>query len=181
MYHLTLPEVITHSSVSVEKKNAEYLKLKENKKGVLNLASQIYNYDFFWKCLTPEPKHRDRIPNDLVTSLTTYFGSVEQFKQAFATVATNHFGSGWLVYVRLVWLTWNKKEGKLQLFEGHDAENPLQHELVPLLTIDVWEHAYYLDYKNERAKFIDKFWNFVNWSFVASNLRSTTKGPQKEL
>ncbi|ETO36379.1 superoxide dismutase (Fe), partial [Reticulomyxa filosa] len=130
---------------------------------ILNLASQIYNHDFFWKCLTPEPKHRDRIPNYLITSLTTYFGLVEQFKQAFATSATNHFGSEWFVYVRLcyihiyiymymyaffigmgiyierLWLTWNKKEGKLQLFEGHDAENSLQHELVPLLTTKMKE------------------------------------------
>jgi len=160
LLHLTWPDIATYPNLP---------------KNVLNLASQIYNHQFFWNCLTPDPKLRGKIPNDLVHALNVHFDSVEKFKQAFTNNATNHFGSGW------VWLTWNPSKQKLQLFEGHDADNPLRHELLPMLTIDVWEHAYYIDYKNERGKYVEKFWDVVNWSFVASNLNSAIKAGKKDL
>ena len=93
-------------------------------------------------------------------ALNSKFGSLEKFKTEFAAKAKGHFGSGWL------WLVHG--DDGLQVKDGHDAENPLGNSEVPMLVIDVWEHAYYLDYKNERARYVDEFLNRINWKFVSS-------------
>ncbi|ETO20340.1 iron superoxide dismutase [Reticulomyxa filosa] len=104
----------------------------------------------------PSGKLGDQIAKD--------FGSFEKFKEQFTASATNHFGSGW------VWLSWDDKKGVLVITEGHDAQNPLKNHLKPILTIDVWEHAYYIDYKNDRPAYINAWWNCVDWKVVEKRL-----------
>jgi len=100
--------------------------------------------------------------------LTRDFGSLENFKKAMSETAVKLFGSGW------AWLAVNDS-GNLEILSLNNADTPLKHGKVPLLTIDVWEHAYYVDYHNERPKYVDGFWNVVNWDFVEKNLADAKK------
>lgn len=129
-------------------------------KKIFNNAAQTWNHTFFWNCLTPRPK---KMSNGLSGLLTRTFGSTEDFQKKFMTEAKDLFGSGW------VWLT-QDQGGGLKIRAMKNANNPLVEQELPLLTLDVWEHAYYLDYKNERAKFAEAFWKIVNWEFVESEL-----------
>ncbi len=130
--------------------------------GVFNNAAQVWNHTFYWHCLSPdgggEPggKVADMINRD--------FGSFSGFKSKFTDTAIATFGSGW------AWLVQNP-DGKLDIISTSNAQNPLTGQSVPLLTCDVWEHAYYIDYRNARPKYLEAFWNLVNWSFVESNLK----------
>merc|ERR1712054_304883 len=100
------------------------------------------------------------------------FGSFDQFKEKFSQVAAGHFGSGW------AWLVQDPKDLSLQIKGTHDAANPMTDNLHPILTCDVWEHAYYIDYRNDRAKYIQAWWNLVNWDFAEKNLlKSSLQGP----
>jgi Fe-Mn family superoxide dismutase len=130
---------------------------------IFNNAAQTWNHNFYWRCLTPEspgqPKRR------FADVMTTKFGSFDQFKETFKKSAVGNFGSGW------TWLVKNR-DGSLAIKNTGNAENPLLFEQTPLLTCDVWEHAYYIDYRNERAKYVDTFWNIVNWEFVEENFTS---------
>ena len=130
-------------------------------KGLFNNSAQIWNHSFFWQCLAPagstkpSGKLADRIASD--------FGDHSTLLEKLATEATNHFGSGW------GWLVLNN--GKLEVTSLHDADTPAAHGLIPLLTLDVWEHAYYVDYRNERPRFLKSVLeNIINWDFVAQNL-----------
>lgn len=132
-----------------------------NQSAIFNNAAQIYNHDFFWKSLKPvasssEPR------GELLTLIISSFGSLENFYSEFKTVALSQFGSGWI---------WLIKEGEsLKIIKTTNADTPLAHDLKPLLTIDVWEHAYYLDYQNRRGDFIDGVLkNLLNWEFAESN------------
>lgn len=135
---------------------------KKGDKKLFNNAAQAWNHTFFWNCLSPaggEPQGAlaDRIKSDL--------GGVDKFKEAFKKEAAEHFASGW------AWLV--VKDGKLAATSYHDADTPLVHDVTPLLTCDVWEHAYYLDYQNERPKFVDAFLGkLANWSFAAKKLQN---------
>ncbi|MGH7931965.1 MAG: superoxide dismutase, partial [Candidatus Binataceae bacterium] len=100
----------------------------------------------------------------LADAIKTAFGDFEAFKKKFSDAATTHFGSGW------AWLVQNG-DGSLGVEATHDADNPIVHSKTPLLTCDVWEHAYYIDYRNARAKYVEAFWNLVNWDFAASKLK----------
>jgi len=126
---------------------------------LFNQTAQIWNHSFFWNCLTPgggEPE------GDLKTELEKHFGSVEDFKKEFSGAAGTVFGSGW---------AWLVKDGdKLAITTTSNAENPLTTNAKPLLTVDMWEHAYYIDYRNSRPDFLDAFWALTNWKFAASNL-----------
>lgn len=133
----------------------------ENQK-IYNLSAQHFNHSFFWNCLTPESMAPD---GELLELLDRDFGSVEEFKTAFTSAALGHFGSGWAWLVQTV-------EGTLEIRDYHDADTPAYSDVTPLLTLDVWEHAYYIDHRNDRAGFIQGFWNHVNWAFVSSNLKS---------
>ena len=127
---------------------------------LFNQAAQVWNHTFFWNCMSPE----ERGPGKAVeAALTKSFGSLDTFRQQFKDAALTLFGSGW------VWLT-RDGAGKLALWQGKDADNPLRHNQKPLLTCDVWEHAYYIDYRNDRGRFVDSFWKRVNWGFVEKNL-----------
>ena len=127
---------------------------------LFNNAAQVWNHNFFWQCLTPEPKAPG---GKLATALTKQFGSLAKFKAQFAEVAADTFGSGW---------TWLVKDaaGALTIVSTQGAGNPLTAGQTPLLTCDVWEHAYYIDYRNAREKYLEHFWALVNWEFVEKNL-----------
>ncbi len=128
--------------------------------GLFNNAAQHFNHSFFWKCLKPGGGGRPE--GDLLAALEKDFGSFDAFAEAFSKTSATHFGSGW------GWLV--KKDGKLEVMSTANADSPLTQGATPLLTIDVWEHAYYIDYRNARPKFIETVMNhLVNWDFVAEN------------
>ncbi len=127
---------------------------------LFNNAAQVWNHTFYWNCLTGigggEPH------GELAAAIDKTFGSFDAFKQAFSQTAITTFGSGW------AWLV-KKSDGSLALVSTGNADNPLAQGDTPLLTCDVWEHAYYVDYRNARPAYVEAFWNLVNWNFVASN------------
>lgn len=130
-------------------------------KGVYNNAAQTFNHTFYWNSLSaPGSTSIDRATT---AALTAAFGSVDEFKAAFGGAAKTHFGSGW------AWLVKNAA-GELSVVGTHDAGCPLSDGLTPILTCDVWEHAYYLDYQNRRPDYVAAFWQMCNWDFVAKNL-----------
>lgn len=130
--------------------------------GVFNNAAQIWNHTFFWNSLAPNAGGN---PNGKVENLINEsFGSFDSFKEAFTKSAAGNFGSGW------TWLVQNAA-GKLEIVNTSNAQTPLTNQLNPLLTLDVWEHAYYIDYRNVRADFIKGFWSLVNWDFANKNLK----------
>jgi superoxide dismutase, Fe-Mn family len=130
--------------------------------GLFNNVAQHYNHSFYWNCLAPkaggEPK------GAIAERIKKSFGGFAEFQKQFSTAAAGHFGSGW------AWL-FQAKDGSLKVEAMHDAESPLLRGETPLLTCDVWEHAYYIDYRNARPKYVEAFWHLVNWEFVASNLK----------
>jgi len=130
------------------------------KAGIFNNAAQVWNHSFFWNCL--KPAGGGAPTGALAAKIEQDFGSFEKFKEEFSTAAATQFGSGW------AWLV--DDGGTLKVMKTPNAENPLAHGKKALLTIDVWEHAYYIDFKNARPGFIKNFLdNLVNWDFVAAN------------
>jgi Fe-Mn family superoxide dismutase len=129
--------------------------------GIFNNAAQTWNHTFYWNSL--KPKGGGEPAGRLAEAIRSAFGSFEEFKKTFSRKAGTLFGSGW------VWLVKNK-DGKLTVETTSNAGNPLTVGQTPLLTCDVWEHAYYIDYRNARPKYIEAFWNIVNWDFAAKNL-----------
>jgi Fe-Mn family superoxide dismutase len=133
----------------------------EGNKGVFNSGAQHFNHSFYWNCLSPNGGGE---PTGAVAdAINASFGSFANFKEAFNKAASTHFGSGW------AWLV-KGADGKLAVTDTHDADSPVAHGQTPLLTCDVWEHAYYVDYRNARGSYIEAFWKLVNWDFVAKNL-----------
>lgn len=130
--------------------------------GLFNSAAQTWNHTFYWNCLAPNAGGEP--PAAVKAKLEKHFGSFDDFKSKFSATAAGHFGSGW------AWLV--AKDGKLEVTDSHDAECPLTTGATPILTCDVWEHAYYIDFRNARPKYIEAFWALVNWDFVAANLES---------
>ncbi|MFP5440446.1 MAG: superoxide dismutase [Gammaproteobacteria bacterium] len=126
--------------------------------GVFNNAAQVWNHTFYWNCMKPagggEPT------GALADAINKTFGSFAAFKEKFSASAVGNFGSGW------TWLVRNK-DGTLEIVNTSNAGCPLTEGKKPLLTVDVWEHAYYVDFRNLRAKYVETFWNYVNWDFVA--------------
>ena len=132
------------------------------KQAIFNNAAQVWTHTFYWKSM--KPKGGGAPPKDLATKIDAAFGDYDGFKKAFSEAAMTQFGSGW------AWLA--AKGGELQILKTPNAENPLSKGLTPVLTIDVWEHAYYLDYQNKRADYVAAFLDhLVNWEFAAANLR----------
>jgi Fe-Mn family superoxide dismutase len=128
--------------------------------GVFNNAAQIWNHTFYWNCMTPDAKGAPE--GDLAAAIESTFGSFEAFKTEFSTSAANNFGSGW------TWLVKNS-DGSIAIVNTSNAGCPLTEGQTPLLTVDVWEHAYYIDFRNARPAYLDAFWGLVNWDFVAAN------------
>lgn len=159
--YVTRLNTVAANNADLAKKSIEEIIATE--KGVLfNLAAQIWNHTFFWNSLSPsgggEPKPK------LAEQLTASFGSVDKFKEEFTAAAVGHFGSGW------AWLVKDTADGNLKIVQTHDAGCPLTDGLKPILTCDVWEHAYYVDYRNDRGAFVKAYWGLVNWDFAESNL-----------
>jgi len=137
--------------------------IKNASGGVFNNAAQAWNHTFFWNCLSPAGGGDPT--GALAENIHKVFGSVTQFKEKFVGEATTLFGSGW------TWLVRNA-DGVLEIMNTSNAGNPLTAGAKPILTLDVWEHAYYIDYRNARPKFAEAFWNLVNWEFAAKNMLS---------
>lgn len=129
--------------------------------GIFNNAAQVWNHTFYWNCMSPngggEPGEA------LQSALEAAFGSVETFKTQFTEAGMTQFGSGW------AWLVKNT-DGSLEITKTANAENPMTQGKKPLLTCDVWEHAYYIDTRNNRGGYIENFWNVVNWDHVSALL-----------
>jgi superoxide dismutase, Fe-Mn family len=149
------------SGTEFEGKSLEEVIRSAEPGAVFNNAGQVWNHDFFWKSMTPgDPGEPE---GDLQTALEESFGSVDDFKQTFADQAKTVFGSGW------TWLI--KGDQGLEVMQTKDADLPLKHGLTALLTIDVWEHAFYLDYQNAKTAYVDTWIeNLVNWQFASENL-----------
>ncbi len=128
--------------------------------GVFNNAAQIWNHTFYWNCLSPNGGGAPS--GDLAAAIDKAFGSFDEFKKALSTSAATNFGSGW------TWLVKNS-EGGVEIVNTSNAANPMTDGKAPLLTVDVWEHAYYIDYRNARPKYLEEIWKLINWDFVASN------------
>ena len=136
--------------------------VRKSSGGMFNNAAQVWNHSFYWNCLKPggggEPTGK------LADAINAAFGSFAQFKEQFTQTALTTFGSGW------AWLV-QRADGTLGLVSTANAATPLTGSDRALLTCDVWEHAYYVDYRNARAKYVEAFWNLVNWEFVAGNMQ----------
>jgi Fe-Mn family superoxide dismutase len=123
---------------------------------LFNNVAQHFNHMFFWKCLTPKTIN---VPEDVAGVLAKSFGSFENFKSEFNKKASTLFGSGWCYLYK-------SKEGKLEIGQFHNAENPVKEHGFPLLTVDTWEHSWYVDYENRKAEYFNNYWNHINWEFV---------------
>jgi superoxide dismutase, Fe-Mn family len=139
-----------------ENKSLETI-IKEAKGPIFNNAAQVWNHNFYFTSLKPESSY---VPDDKFNdAIKENFGSVSELKEAFIKAGTSLFGSGW------VWLVKNSK-GSLEILAESNAGNPIRKGLIPLLTCDVWEHAYYLDYQNRRLDHINAFWNIIDWEVI---------------
>ncbi|MBK5969116.1 MULTISPECIES: superoxide dismutase [Thiorhodovibrio] len=129
--------------------------------GIFNNGAQAWNHAFYWQCLSPngggEPE------GELAGAITRDFGDIGSLREQFSNALTTLFGSGW------VWLA-RDADGRLHIQATSNAGNPLTEGHQPILTCDMWEHAYYVDYRNEKARYVEAFWNLVNWEFAAKNM-----------
>ena len=149
MSQMTLEEIIIHSSKD------------KSKSAIFNNASQHWNHILFWKCMKPEGG--GPLPKKLKNRIESDFGNVEEFKKQFIQAGITQFGSGWC------WLSIDN--GKLVVSKTPNAENTLTQNMKPILACDLWEHSYYVDYKNRRPEYLENFYeNLINWEFVESNL-----------
>lgn len=139
--------------------------MQQNDGGIYNNAAQVWNHTFYWNSLAPHTEGTtDNLPSGaLAAAIEAEWGDFASFKEQFTQAAATQFGSGW------AWLV-QDSSGKLSVISTSNADNPLKQGLTPLLTCDVWEHAYYIDTRNARPKYIENFWHLVNWDFVAANL-----------
>ena len=130
---------------------------------VFNNAAQAWNHSFFWHCMSPNGGGAPT--GEIAHLIDANYGGFAQFKEAFSTAAAKLFGSGW------AWLAVDSS-GKLEIMPLSNADTPIKHGAEAVLTLDVWEHAYYIDYRNLRPKFIEGFWDVVNWDFVNQALKT---------
>jgi Fe-Mn family superoxide dismutase len=139
--------------------------IKHGEGAIFNNAAQVYNHDFFWNTLSPKETKPSLALDSIIGA---QFGSLDKFKEAFVEKGLGLFGSGW------VWLCIDE-DGQLSIVTTSNADNPLRSGLVPLMVCDVWEHAYYIDYRNARADFLDAYWKLLNWKFVSFNYANHEK------
>jgi superoxide dismutase, Fe-Mn family len=130
--------------------------------GIFNNAAQVWNHTFYWNCMR-SPSDTNAPSGALADAIDSTFGSFDEFKSQFAKSGATNFGSGW------TWLVQNDY-GSLEIFNTSNAGTPMTSGKKALLTADVWEHAYYIDYRNARPAYLEAFWKVVNWDFVASNM-----------
>ena len=169
-HHKAYVDKLNELIQNTEHANQQLEEIVRTAKGpIFNNAAQTWNHTFFWNCLSPEG---GRAEGDLGRAIDQSFGSLDAFKSKFNQTAINTFGSGWAWLVR-------GKDGSLSLESTSNADTPIAHGKQPILTCDVWEHAYYIDYRNARPKFLDAFWNIVNWNFVSKNYGQAGQGAQR--
>lgn len=135
--------------------------IKKSSGGIFNNAAQIWNHTFYWNSMSPDGGGEPT--GALADAINTCFGSVAKFKEEFTQAALTQFGSGW------AWLV-KKADGSLAIEKTANADTPLTKGVTALLTCDVWEHAYYIDYRNARPKYVEAFWNLVNWENAAKKI-----------
>ncbi len=140
-----------------EQSNLEEIIMK-SEGGIFNNAAQVWNHTFYWNCMSPDGGGEPQ--GKLMEAINETFQSFDNFKKEFAQAAATQFGSGW------AWLVKNK-EGKLEIVKTPNAANPMKDSKTPLLTCDVWEHAYYLDYQNRRPDYVNEFWKITDWKKIA--------------
>lgn len=161
-HHLTYVNNLNNLLIDspMAKQSLEHI-IMNSEGGLFNNAAQVWNHTFYWHCLSPQGggEPTDRLLDAIIKS----FGSFQAFKEQFSKTALTTFGSGW------AWLVMNEK-GELAITSTSNADTPMRHHQKALLTCDVWEHAYYIDYRNARATYIDHFWNLVNWTFVEQQM-----------
>jgi superoxide dismutase, Fe-Mn family len=136
--------------------------IKRSQGGIFNNAAQVWNHSFYWNCLSPDGGSNPQ--GKIAELIDKNFGSFTTFKENFTKTAIGLFGSGW------VFLT-QDTSGNLEICACSNANTPMTENKTAILTCDVWEHAYYIDYKNLRPKYLENFWNLVNWSFAQSCLK----------
>ncbi|HJL14404.1 MAG TPA: superoxide dismutase [Sandaracinaceae bacterium LLY-WYZ-13_1] len=148
------------SESSLQDKSLEDLIKTQKAPGIFNNAAQVWNHTFYWNSMSPngggEPS------GAIADAINKAFGSFSDFKEQFSKAAAGHFGSGW------AWLV--KSGDSVEIVDTHDANNPLTMDKKPILTVDVWEHAYYIDYRNARPKYLEAWWNLVNWDHANQQL-----------
>jgi len=135
--------------------------IKKASGGIFNNAAQVWNHTFYWNCLCPGGSAPGP---ELASAIDNTFGSMDEFKKQFSASAAGNFGSGW------TWLVKNS-DGSMAIVNTSNAGNPMTEGQTPLLTIDVWEHAYYIDYRNARPKYLEAIWDIVNWAQVSENYK----------
>ena len=161
-HHQTYVTNLNNLVAGTEFENASLEEVvKKSSGGVFNNAAQVWNHTFYWNSLSPNGGGAPT--GALADAINAKWGSVEAFKDAFTKSAAGNFGSGW------TWLV-KKADGSLDIVNTSNAGTTLTSTDVALLTCDVWEHAYYIDYRNARPKYLENFWNLVNWDFAAKNL-----------
>lgn len=142
-----------------EKLSLEEIMLRAPKGPIFNNAAQVWNHTFYWHCM--KQNGGGKPSGKLAEAINQSFGSFDKFQQQLTEAGLTQFGSGW------AWLV--KNGDKLEVVKTANAENPMTDKKKPLLTCDVWEHAYYIDTRNDRGKYINNFWQVVNWDFVSKN------------
>ena len=133
--------------------------IKEAEGGIFNNGAQVWNHTFYFMSFTPEGTHEPQ--GELAQAINRQYGSFSAFKEEFNKAATTLFGSGW------VWLV-KKNDGNLDIIQESNAGNPLKKGFTPILTCDVWEHAYYLDYQNKRPDYVKGFWDILDWNIISA-------------
>lgn len=158
-HHRTYVEKLNEliKGTEFEKKELNEIIVKAPKGPIYNNAAQVFNHTFYWNGMAP--KAGGNPVGKIATLIDAEFGSFQKFQEQFNAAALSLFGSGW------VWLVQNEK-GKLEIKQMSNADCPLSHNLKPLLTCDVWEHAYYIDYRNARKTYVESWWKLVNWNHI---------------
>lgn len=151
---------LVKGNADLESKTLEQL-IATTKDALFNQAAQVWNHTFYWHCLSP--KGGGAPTGKIAEAINRDLGSFDKFQADFTNAALTQFGSGW------AWLVKNK-EGKLEITKTANAGNPMTDGKTPILTCDVWEHAYYIDFRNRRPDYVKAFWSLVNWDFVNSKL-----------
>jgi len=161
-HHQTYVTNLNNLIAGTEFENADLESIvRKAQGGLFNNAAQVWNHTFYWNCL--KPNGGGAPGGKLAEAIDAAFGSFDAFKAEFTKTAIGTFGSGW------AWLV-QRADGSLALVSTSNAATPLTGSDKPLLTCDVWEHAYYVDYRNARPKYVEAFWNLVNWDFVAGQM-----------
>ena len=157
--YVTKLNSLVEADSSLAGKSLEEL-IRTTKGGVFNQAAQVWNHTFYWNSMSPSGGGEPT--GAIADAIKQSFGGFSDFKERFSAAAAGHFASGW---------AWLVKDGdKLEIVDLHDAGNPLTLGKTPILTCDVWEHAYYVDYRNARPKYVEAWWNLVNWDHANRQL-----------